>query len=214
MDIDLSRKRLRERMEEKNITASQLANELGFRDGYFRDFLNGKKKSISADAAARGAKRLEVESDWLLGGSDVMYLEPTERPPGSSGPSIPHLLPVYQPFASEDGRFIFRDAVAEVRCPRELVAVKGAYALQVRGSALEPKYNAGETLFIDPSRAPRYRSPVCLRTISDGVLFGVIGEYVAESPKTVLIRPFAAQKPVPYQMDDVVAIDYIRYTET
>ena len=42
----------------------------------------------------------------------------------------------------------------EILAPPQLEGVKGAKALYVRGRAMEPRYYAGEVVYLNPARAP------------------------------------------------------------
>jgi phage repressor protein C with HTH and peptisase S24 domain len=60
------------------------------------------------------------------------------------------------------------EPVEYVPCPTGLSRVKGAYALIVTGSSMEPRYMAGDMIFLHPHRPPRPGDHVVIQEISDG----------------------------------------------
>jgi SOS-response transcriptional repressor LexA len=212
MNTKLVKNRLMIASDRAGISAMQLAERTGFKKDYFRDFLTGKKKSVSAEALARAGKFLGVDPNWILGGE--MFLDPNDPPVAArSSPPVP-MLPVYRQVATaKDGRFVFDgQRVAEVRRPPQLERVKSAYALQINGNSLEPRFLSGDTLYVDPSRAPRAHTPVVARIDIGGKVYGIIAEYVSMGDK-LMIQSLATGERTGFPAHDVRGIDVIRLVE-
>jgi len=66
-------------------------------------------------------------------------------------------IPVYgHAAAGNNGRFIMNgQRVADTFCPPDLMGVDGAYAVYVHGNSMEPKFEAGETVWINPHQPVR-----------------------------------------------------------
>ncbi|MFD2679050.1 S24 family peptidase [Camelimonas lactis] len=92
--------------------------------------------------------------------------------PGSTPapqPSPNATRPEFQPFApapripvfghaaaGDDGRFIMNgQRIADTFCPPVLSGVEGAYAVYVHGESMEPRFRAGETVWINPHQPVR-----------------------------------------------------------
>jgi len=81
----------------------------------------------------------------------------------------PALIPVYgHALGGKDGGFILSgNQVSEVPVPPNLANVPDAYALYVVGESMEPRYFAGEIVFVNP-RLPVCRGAFVVAQISKG----------------------------------------------
>lgn len=89
--------------------------------------------------------------------------------------------PLYQQFKSEgyvpllgqsvagpNGRFILNGAeVARLFVPPMLEGVEGAYAVRVYGTSMEPRFKAGETVWINPNEPVRTGDDVIVQVLTD-----------------------------------------------
>jgi len=67
----------------------------------------------------------------------------------------PRLPIIGSPAPGDEERILVDDRPhGEILAPPQLEGVKGAKALYVRGRAMEPRYYAGEVVYLNPARAP------------------------------------------------------------
>jgi phage repressor protein C with HTH and peptisase S24 domain len=145
------------------------------------------KKGMPIEAAQQYARRFKVPVDWLLTGNGEL-----DEPDAASSAELPEsnvrLAPDAIPFdqieplardvnvygtlvGGDDGDFMFNgDVVDRVQRPRGLANVKNAYALRLVGSSMEPKYEEGDLIYVNPDRSPSIRDFVVIEMhpIEDG----------------------------------------------
>ncbi|HEX5934218.1 MAG TPA: S24 family peptidase, partial [Pseudorhizobium sp.] len=126
---------------------------------------------------AEGAVSIPGSRAWVRVVDDA---EPAPLPAASkSNASFP---PVYQRFpdhstipvlgqttAGPNGRFVLNGSeVGRVFTPPMLEGVEGAYAVRVYGTSMEPRYFAGETVWINPREPVRAGDDVIVQMLADG----------------------------------------------
>lgn len=140
-------------------------------------------------AVEKYAKAYRVSAGWLLTGEgkgpdgEVFTLEITDEPtppvkpkPNASFPpryqAFPqdHSIPLLgQTAGGPNGRFVLNGTeVGRVFCPPMLEGVEGAYAVMVFGTSMEPRYFAGETVWVNPHLPVRAGDDVIAQLIEDG----------------------------------------------
>ncbi|KEQ05731.1 S24 family peptidase [Pseudorhizobium pelagicum] len=73
-----------------------------------------------------------------------------------------------QSVAGPNGRFILNGAeVARLFVPPMLEGVEGAYAVRVYGTSMEPRFKAGETVWINPNEPVRAGDDVIVQILTD-----------------------------------------------
>lgn len=154
------------------------------------------------------ARAMMVSEDWLLGESDQALPEAVEgesAPPNRPAPNA-SFPPTYQPFpeksvpllgqtaAGPNSRFILNgQRVRDVFCPPELAGVEGAYAVQVFGYSMEPKFEPGEVVWINPHAPVRKNDYVVVQVADDDEaqeLSSYIKQFVSRSGGILRLRQF------------------------
>jgi len=149
---------------------------------------NGNR-DISRKAAEKYALVFGVDAGWILYGEgkgpDGVQLDvapDTEAPittktkPNASFPpryqAFPqdHSIPLLgQSAGGPNGRFVLNGTeIGRVFCPPMLEGVEGAYAVMVFGTSMEPRYFAGETVWVNPHLPVRAGDDVIAQLIEDG----------------------------------------------
>lgn len=116
------------------------------------------------------SKRLEDSKVYQMAEAELVARRPK---PNASFP------PRYQQFPESgvplmgqtqggpNGRFVMNGQASKiVFCPPDLEGVEGAYAVQVHGVSMEPKFEAGETVWLNP-HAPVRRGDYVVVQIQD-----------------------------------------------
>lgn len=141
-------------------------------------------------AVEKYAKAFRVSPGWLLTGEgkgpDGVLVEfpaveeetftPSKTKPNASFPpkyqSFPqdHSIPLLgQTAGGPNGRFVLNGTeIGRVFCPPMLEGVEGAYAVMVFGTSMEPRYFAGETVWVNPHLPVRAGDDVIAQLIEDG----------------------------------------------
>lgn len=115
---------------------------------------------------------------------------------GEAPPAAPARdLPVMGAVKGGSEGFYFNEGEPKefVSRPSGLDGVANAFALYVDGDSMEPRYFAGEILYVNPNR-PVTRSCFVAVELQDGQ--GMIKQFVKRSDETVLLRQFNPPKDI------------------
>lgn len=175
--------------ESAGLTQQELADATGKTRGAVAQWESGKTRprhSVLADIALATNR----EISWLESGVEASQ-QPVKPKPNASFP------PRYQEFpqgqtipllgqtaGGPNGRFILNGTeVGRVFCPPMLEGVEGAYAVMVFGTSMEPRYFAGETVWVNPHLPVRAGDDVIAQIIEEG----------EEAPVESYIKRFTSQ---------------------
>jgi phage repressor protein C with HTH and peptisase S24 domain len=113
----------------------------------------------------------------------------------------------------KDGRFIFNgQKLADVLAPPALLTVRDAYAVYVAGTSMEPRYRAGETVYVHPHLPVRAGDFVVvqLQPTEDGEPpAGYIKEFVSFDERRLRLRQYNPKKFILFPADTVGAVHRI-----
>lgn len=164
-------------------TARAAAESLGVPYPTYSQHENGTR-GITREADLY-ARRFKVSLDWLLRGRGVAPtgegipdeggIPPVRSKPNASFPprfqkfSGDESLPLLgQTVGGPNGRFILNGSeVGRVFTPPMLEGVEGAYAVRVYGTSMEPRYYAGETVWLNPHEPVRQGDDVVVQILTD-----------------------------------------------
>jgi len=135
--------------------------------------------------------------DWDEAGTPPAT--PSSRPGGNA--SFPpryqafsdvHTVPLLgQSVTGPNGRFILNgQQIARLFCPPGLEGVEGAYAVRVYGTSMEPRFRAGETVWINPHEPVRAGDDVVVQIATDEehVYDSYIKSFVSQSGSVLRLR--------------------------
>ncbi len=208
---EILRRRMREALALAQKTATAVALDIGRDRNYFRDFLkeNPKKHSLSPIDLAKFAVETNVTVEWLLGKTDsiVPNVAANARQPQTSG----KLIPLYaRPLAGENDAFSFTDGpAAEIACPPFLERVVGAYAVGVSGESMEPRYRAGEVLYVNPARPPRRGDDVVMQVQTADQQLAYIKNLLQLCPDQITLRQYNPQREISFRRDRIKSMHVI-----
>jgi len=185
-------------------TARAAAESLGVPYPTYTQHENGTRGIVrEADLYTR---RFKVSLDWLMRGrgqgpdgsaaavedTNVVQLQPRPKPNASFPPRYQsfdgdHSLPLLgQTIGGPNGRFVLNGSeVGRVFTPPMLEGVEGAYAVRVYGTSMEPRYVAGETVWLNPHEPVRQGDDVVLQIATDeeNTRESYIKKFVSKSSK-------------------------------
>jgi SOS-response transcriptional repressor LexA len=167
----------------------------------------------------RGERRLTV--DWMLRLARALNCEPKDLLPPEAGPapSAPS-----GPWATGPGGMPARDlpvcgaargganalfvdqgnALEHVFRPAQLDGVGNAFAVYAVGDSMEPKYQAGDLLFINPNLPP---VKGCFVVVELGDHEAYVKQFVRQSDDMLMLREFSpVMRDIPIEADRVKAI--------
>ena len=161
--------RMRSLRERTGMSIDQMARAMGYasassiqryfdagklKQGYLkRDFVAKVEKVL----LGKGSPPITRPEIWELAGPEFNFgatLEPANAVVISPNVTSGNKIPVYgSAVGGIDGEFAMNGvALYEVIAPAVLDNVSGAYAVQVAGESMEPRYFDGEVVFVNPHR--------------------------------------------------------------
>jgi phage repressor protein C with HTH and peptisase S24 domain len=122
-------------------------------------------------------------------------------------------IPVYgHAVGGKDGEFILNgNQVTEILAPASLSSVSGAYAVYVVGDSMEPRYFAGEVVFVNP-RLPIARGAFVVAQIAlsdDNVPHAYVKRFVSQDAKRLRVEQFNPKKILEFPAAKVVSVHRI-----
>ncbi len=122
-------------------------------------------------------------------------------------------IPVYgHAVGGKDGEFVLSgNQVSEVLAPPSLLHVRDAYAVYVVGDTMEPRYFAGETVFVNP-RLPISRGSFVVAQISKGEEpepRAYVKRFLSQDGKRLRLEQYNPKKVLEFPASTVVAIHRI-----
>ena len=195
--------------------ASDAARAMGIEEPTYLGHENGSR-GLSR-AAARYARFFGVSLDWLIAGRGALA-EASEPPPPRNaeigGPArFGARIPAYgQAVGGRDGEFILNgNRIVDVLAPPSLQGVPDAYAVYVVGDSMEPRYFAGEAVFVNP-RLPVRRGDFVVAQIAaeDGEPpHAYIKRFVARDSRRLRLEQFNPRKALEFPVNRVISVHRI-----
>jgi len=159
--------------EAAGLTQQELADATGKTRGAVAQWESGKTRPRHNVLVAI-AEATQRDIAWIESGIEAAEGAPKPKPNASfppkyqefpQGQSIPLLG---QSAGGPNGRFVLNGTeVGRVFCPPMLEGVEGAYAVMVFGTSMEPRYFAGETVWVNPHLPVRSGDDVIAQFVGD-----------------------------------------------
>ncbi|MEQ9639799.1 MAG: helix-turn-helix transcriptional regulator [Alphaproteobacteria bacterium] len=150
------------------------------------------------------ARALHTTREWLLYGERPKKLEPAAGPHQPRPRDLPVLGGAV---GGDDGEFSLNgDIVEYVTRPQPLETVDNAYALYVIGSSMEPRYFAGELLYVNPNRPVGPGSFVVIE-LRDGR--AMIKRLVRQDNRRVVLEQYNPSTTFEIARDDIARLHLV-----
>jgi phage repressor protein C with HTH and peptisase S24 domain len=168
------------------------------------------------DKCQRIGHVLGVSGEWLFTGrgnpEDVKPL-PLEMMPVPLVTGA-YLIPVYgTAVGGEDGRFDLNGSVVDrVAAPPGLQNVKDAYAVMVVGDSMEPRYEAGETVYVHPGKPVQRNGYVVVQLWPDAdgePVCGMVKRFIRMTDARIILEQFNPPKQIEIDRARVKAVHRI-----
>ena len=172
--------RLRKRLKAVGMNPNEASAAAGLSRGYLRTVFN--RESEGGGASGRALRQLapvlRTTVDYLLDGSGPEEADSEAR----ASEAVPAVIPSPPPAGSRRQLPVYglaagavagqltmtNDAIDYVPSPAALDKVKDAYALFVTGSSMEPRYFAGDVIFVHPHKPVRQGDHVVIQEALHG----------------------------------------------
>lgn len=201
--------RIQAKLLERNVTAREISLAVGSAD-VIRNIKRGNMPSAARLDAI--ASELETTSDWLLGRDSTIARTIPENGNTSEAAlrRLPKTLPIYGSALGADLTFVDGNGIVvnveqtevHMAAPTDFMArpigVTGRpdlYVVLVSGHSMEPRYDSGRRVLVDPKRSPGVGDDVVVQLRGptfDGeeIRHVLIKQLVRRRPGVVVLRQF------------------------
>jgi phage repressor protein C with HTH and peptisase S24 domain len=217
--MDAARGAIVSRVAELGLSLSELSLKVGKNHAYFQQFIKrGVPNRLPELVRGRVADILGIDerllreaspssAEFLKVNVDKVNVDQRGAARGAA------LIPVYgQALGGKDGGFSLNgNQVSEVLAPPNLAHVPDAYAVYVVGESMEPRYFAGETVFVNP-RLPISRGAFVVAQIakdSEGGPQAYVKRFVSQDERRLRLEQFNPRRRLEFPVSAVVAIHRI-----
>lgn len=208
--------RLQEQLELTGKKATPLSLQLGFSNSFIRDVLRGKTKVPSAENLRKIAEALETTPEYLMG-QDQAEAHVAYAANAIIGEKLTHTehakIPLYgHAVGGVDGEFVLNgNKLDDITAPPSLLGIHGAYAVTVSGDSMEPRYEDGETLFLDPQKRVSKGDYVVaqIQQEENGPVLAFIKRFVRHNSKELVLEQFNPPKLLTFAHENVASVDYV-----
>jgi phage repressor protein C with HTH and peptisase S24 domain len=221
------------RLAEIGETLKSASMKLGRNHAYLQQFVQrGTPARLPEDVRRDLAALLGVAEDALRGEARPRRREAARSEARSAGSGEPPRteplpprnaavgtavrlgrIPMYgQAVGGSDGQFPLNGSlITEVAAPPSLAGVSGAYAVMVVGTSMEPRYFAGEAVFVNPRLPVRVGDFVVAQIAADEgePPLAYVKRYVGQNDKSIRLEQLNPGKKLTFAADRVVSIHRI-----
>ncbi len=211
--MDAARSAVILRVAQLGLSLSELSLKVGKNHAYFQQFIKrGVPGRLPEEVRGRVAE--------ILGIDERILKEPSSSPEflrtnaeHRSASRVAAWIPVYgHPVGGKDGEFILSgNEVTEVLPPPSLSQIPDAYAVYVVGDSMEPRYFAGETVFVNP-RLPISRGAFVVAQISraqEDVPLAYVKRFVSQDSRRLRLEQYNPKKVLEFPISTVVTVHRI-----
>ena len=223
--------RVRSLRERAGLTMQQMAKAMGYarassiqryenpaqlKSGYLkRDLVAKLEKAV----LGKGYPPIQRPEIWELAGPEFNFAQRNDPYPTSNaviGSRIVtggNIIPVYgSAVGGIDGEFEMNGAVLyELMAPPSLSPVSGAYAVQVSGDSMEPRYFDGEVVFVDPTRRVTRGEFVIaqIRLEEEGAILAYIKRFVRHNAVELVLEQYNPPKELRFKHENVHSVHFV-----
>lgn len=180
----------------------------------------GNTTMPEAEKFGQLAQLLGGTSEWYLTGrgtspanTDAIPVPASNAMIGEKVTEAGRTIPVYgQAVGGVDGEFLMNgNKLFEVLCPPSISPVAKAYAVQISGDSMEPRYFDGEIAFIDPTRRVFKGDFVVAQVQFDEhePPLAYVKRFVRHNADELILEQFNPPKELRFPHDNVVSVHFV-----
>lgn len=210
--MDAARSAVISRVAQLGLSLSELSLKVGKNHAYFQQFIKrGVPGRLPEEVRGRVAEILGIDERILKEPSTSSEMRTNAEHRGGS--RVTTWIPVYgHALGGKDGEFILSgNEVSEVLAPPSLLHIPDAYAVYVVGNSMEPRYFAGETVFVNP-RLPISRGAFVVAQISSAqgeVPLAYVKRFVSQDSRRLRLEQYNPKKVLEFSVSTVVTVHRI-----
>lgn len=185
----------------KNISISEVARRVGMHGHTLRRYTRGECE-VKKDLAIKLAEVFGCMPSEILG------LEPA-NPDQTIGK-----IPLYGAASAGpwNGAAAMSRAIDHIGRPSFLMSQDNAYGVFVIGTSMEPRFRAGEILFVDPDAPVRQGCDVVVQLNTDGELTAIAKQFKSMDDTQLRLHQLNPDEDLTISRDQVVAVHPVQGT--
>lgn len=222
--MDQVRELISQQAKAEGLSLKAISLKLGKSHSYLQQFIKrGVPAELPEDIRPHLAEMLKVEQQELMSPAKAARLSMTTAgAPASESPRnarvgapivIGAKIPVFgQAVGGKDGQFILNgNRIADILAPPALANVPNAYAVYVVGSSMEPRYFAGEAVFVNPRLPVRKGDFVVVQIAEEegAAPSAYIKRYIGKDGRSLRLEQFSPRKTLSMPAARVVSVHRI-----
>lgn len=205
--------RLKEALDAKAWSMAELYRRSGVPYDSINKYLHGNIEQPRGDTIERLAKALDRDPLWLRDG-----IEPGQPANATIGQKVETAyglpkIPLYgHAVGGTDGEFVLNgNKLDDIIAPPSISGIHGAYAVTVAGDSMEPRYEDGETVFVDPKKRVMRGDYVVvqIQEKDEGPRLAYIKRFLRHNDKELVLEQFNPPKELRFPHRCVVSVDYV-----
>ncbi|WJW80518.1 XRE family transcriptional regulator [Bartonella sp. TP] len=206
--------RIESRLKILHKSERQACLEAGLSDSFIRNIRVGKSVSPRIDTLDKLAVVLQTSTAWLCAGQDAVVENGNAIiQQGVDFLEQHSLLQVYgQAVGGSEGEFILNGSpLYDVLCPPSLSNTVGAYAVEIVGDSMSPRYEEGEIAYIDPLHPIRRGDYVVVQLKDNGsdAPHAFIKRYLFKTEYELVLEQFNPPKRIKFPLGQVISMHYV-----
>jgi phage repressor protein C with HTH and peptisase S24 domain len=218
---------IKELREKLKLSQGALAKAIGTSQPQIKRLEAGDRK-LTKEWAERLAPHLQVLPETLMFGKEDTFetikvnspssaLQQDEQLPNAfirdKVEGLGRRIPVYgQAVGGIDGEFLMNGSILyEVMAPPVISHISGAYAVQIAGDSMSPRYEDGEICFVDPKRRVKKGDYVIaqIRQEEHGPPLAYVKKFVRQNSIELVLEQFNPAKELRFAGSSVHSVHYI-----
>ena len=200
----MAENRIRELLWDRQMKAVDLAEKIGMEAPTLRRYVR-RESDPKFDLALKIAECLNATVDEVMGQGSGAELPKWERPRPQG--TIP-LFGAAQGGAGAD--------ITDISSPIEMIPqpvflsnVSHAYAVYIVGDSMEPRYYAGEIVYVKPGKPPKRGDYVIVQLQNGGSKEAIVKRFVSQSDNRITLAQHNPDKEIQLRSDEVSRVDVI-----
>lgn len=218
--MDEIRKFILDTAADRQIDLKDLSTRLGKNHAYMHQFIHrGTPKKLNGDDRALLSQILRVPESALGAPPNLARANfplPSHAPNANltgQRQEIGPALPLYGTVVGGVyGQFELNGNLLDrVKAPASLFGVKNAYAVRIAGESMWPRYEDGETVYVNPERRPTKNDYVVaqIRREENGPLEAFVKKFVRWNSERLILSQFNPEKELEFDSRLVESVHYI-----
>jgi phage repressor protein C with HTH and peptisase S24 domain len=215
-DMEKLSDRLSFALQRSGLSQAELARRVGMKQPSISAIITGE--TTHTKFAPEMARELGVAVEWLLTGegpiepspqqqTPILEVDPTRIVEIPDRTAMPLNVPVYGiAVGGSAADFQLNGEIVDyVRRPPGLMNAKRVFAIYVQGESMEPRYENGDLVYLNPDRPARSGDDVVIQMKPNGHKAGdcFIKRLVRRTPTQIVCRQFNPPAEVVYGIDEV-----------